>query len=131
MGQNTDTLKQAYEAYGSGDLDGAFDNATDDFVWEGPNAEELPGGGRHEGRDAAKQMAAQIPERWDDFSVAPDEWIEDGDTVIVLGHSEGTPQGGGDRMKVPFVHVWRFEDGRQKRVQILTDTKVVADALGL
>jgi ketosteroid isomerase-like protein len=131
MAGNVDTLKRAYQAYSQGDLDGAFENATDDFRWEGPNADELPGGGTHEGKDATKQMAAKIPEAWDDFSVEPDEWIESGDTVIVLGHSSGTPKGG-DRVKVPFVHVWRYNDeGKATRVQILTDTKVVADAMGV
>ena len=131
MAGNVDNAKRAYEAYGRGDLDGAFENATDDFRWEGAGSDELPGGGTHEGKDDVKQMAARIPESWDDFSVTPDEWIESGDTVIVLGHSEGTPKGGGDRVKVPFVHVWRYDGDKTTRVQILTDTKTVADALGV
>jgi hypothetical protein len=30
---------------------------------------------------------------------------------------------------VPFVHVWRFEGDKAKRVQTLTDTAVIAEAL--
>jgi hypothetical protein len=32
-------------------------------------------------------------------------------------------------VKVPYVHVWRFEGDKLKRVQALTDTAVIAEAL--
>jgi len=50
--------------------------------------------------------------------------------VIVLGHTSGTARSTGTGFKVPFVHVWRFDNGAPTRVQTLTDTAVIADALG-
>src|SRR3712207_9133873 len=52
------------------------------------------------------------------ISVTPDEFIEDGDTVVTLGHTEASK--GGKDAKLPFVHIWRFEGGKVKRAQILT-----------
>ena len=131
MGQNLDTIKQGYQRYGEGDVDGAAEAWTDDIRWEGSNSTDLPGGGVHEGKDAVKQALQDIPNHWDEFSVQPDEWIEDGETVVVLGHNTGTPKGGGSQVKVPFVHIWRFQDGKASRVQLLTDTLEVARALGI
>ncbi len=129
MAGNVDTLKQGYEAYGQGDLDGALENWADDAVWEGPNSEELPGGGTADGKDAIKQTLGRIPEFWESFTVSPDEFVEDGDTVVVLGHTEAST--GGNDIKVPFVHVWRFDDeGKANRVQTLTDTAAIAEAMG-
>jgi hypothetical protein len=47
--------------------------------------------------------------------------------VVVLGHSHIGK--GGRKEQVPFVHVWRFDEGKVERVQILTDTAVAAEVL--
>ena len=56
--------------------------------------------------------------------------IESGDTVVVLSHSEATGKDTGKDVKLPWVHVWRFSDGKVTEVQALTDTALAADALG-
>ena len=131
MSENTDALRKGYEAYNSGDVDALGELWADDIRWEGPNARELPGGGVHEGRDAVLGMLGEIGEAWESFSVTPDEWFEESETVVVLGHSEGRTKEGGQEVKLPFVHVWRMSGGKVKEAQTLTDTKVVADALGV
>jgi ketosteroid isomerase-like protein len=37
MGENADRLKRGFEAFGSGDLDGASEDWSDDIRWEGTN----------------------------------------------------------------------------------------------
>jgi hypothetical protein len=54
--------------------------------------------------------------------------IEADNTVVVLGHTEAKTKDGND-LKVPFVHVWRMEDAKVKRGQLLTDTSVILEAL--
>jgi hypothetical protein len=49
MAGKSDALKTRYERFSRGDLEGALDLWSDDFVWEGANASDLPGSGRHEG----------------------------------------------------------------------------------
>ena len=127
MGQNTDTLKRGYEAFGNGDLEGAMENFHDDIRWEGSGSTRIPGNGVHEGKEAAAGAIQETVQAYDQFTVSPDEFIEDGDTVVVLGHGEVAKDG--RSAKIPFVHVWRFEDGKAKRAQILTDTAVAAEVL--
>ena len=131
MAGNVDVLKQGYEAYGSGDLDAALESWADDARWEGPNSEELPGGGTAEGKDAIKETLSKIAEVWESFSVTPDEYFEKGDDVVVLGHSEATSKETGNSVKQPFVHVVRMEGGKVKRIQLLADTYQTAQALGV
>ena len=125
MGQNTDTLKKGYEAFGNGDLDGALENFADDIRWEGSGSTKLPGNGVHEGKDAVRQSFIDTVSAFDKFTVEPDEFIEDGDTVVALGHGEVSK--GGRSEKLPFVHIWRFEGGKVKRAQVLTDTAVAVE----
>ena len=129
MGQNTDALKQGYEAYGRGDLETAMESWHDDIRWEGSNSDRLPGSGVHEGKQAIAGALQETVSAYDEFTVHPDEFIEDGDTVVTLGHSH--LKKGDQDTEVPFVHIWRFEDGKAKRVQLLTDTAVAAEVAGV
>jgi hypothetical protein len=127
---NVDTLKQGYGAFAQGDLDGATANFADDIRWENPEAPQLPNSGVTEGRDAVKQLFARLAEYWESFSITPDEFHESGDTVIVLSHAEAKAKETGKEVTLPWVHIWRFRDGKATEVQALTDTALAADALG-
>jgi uncharacterized protein len=130
MAGKSDALKERYERFSQGDLERALDLWTDDFVWEGANASDLPGAGRHEGRQAAIEVLQQTVGAWDRFELSPDEFVEQGDTVVVLGH---TDVGKGERSaRLPFVHIWRYRgDEEICRLQILTDTLESARVLGI
>jgi ketosteroid isomerase-like protein len=127
---NTDTLKRGYEAFGRGDLDGATQDFADDIRWENPEAPQMPNNGVTEGRDAVKQLFGELPNYWASFNLVPDEFIESGETVVVLSHSESKSKETGKEVKLPWVHVWRFRDGKASEVQALTDTALAGDALG-
>jgi ketosteroid isomerase-like protein len=75
-------------------------------------------------------LLAGMRERWEDLTWTPDEFVSEGGTIVVLGHMEGRAKSTGTQVKVPFVHVWRMSGGVVTRGQALTDTAVVADALG-
>ena len=128
MSENTDVLKQGYDAFNSGDLEGVAEVFAEDVRWEGTNDDRVPGAGTYDGRDDAVKALGEAAQAWDSLQSSPDEFIEEGDTVVVLGHTEGSA--GGNDIKVPFVHVWRMEGGKIRRGQLLTDTAVVVDALG-
>jgi uncharacterized protein len=127
---NIDTLKQGYEAFGRGDLDAASENFSDEIRWENPEAPQVPNNGVTEGKDAVIALFAQLGDNWSSFEIVPDEFIESGETVVVLSHGNATAKETGKEVKLPWVHVWRFRDGKATEVQALTDTALAADALG-
>ncbi len=129
MADNLDVLKKGYEDFSRGDIQAATEVWADDFVWQGSNSTELPGGGEHTGKEAALEVLQRAVGAWDEFSLTPDEFIEDSETVVVLGHTD--VKKGGQSAQLPVVHVWRFEGGKAKRLQILTDTFVAARMLGV
>ncbi len=129
MGANADTMKAGYDAFARGDMDAVMAVWNDDIVWEGPNAEELPGGGTHRGKKAVAAMLGRIADNWDDFDAPADEYHEDGETVVVLGHLDARAKSTGTEVKAPYVQVWRMRDGKASRVLTLTDTAVLLTAL--
>jgi ketosteroid isomerase-like protein len=130
MAGKTEALRERYERFGRGDIEGALDLWSDDFVWEGSNSPDLPGSGTHEGKQAAMQVLQQAVGAWDRFELTPDEFIEQGDTVVVLGHTDLAKGDRSDRL--PVVHIWRFRgDDEICRFQFLTDTLASARMLGI
>lgn len=128
MAGNVDILKQGYEDFSKGDVDAALEPWADDFVWDGGET-DLPGGGVHEGKDEARRALEEAVGPWDKFELKIDE-IHEGDdgTVFALGHTDMAKDG--NEASLPVVHVWRFEGGQPKRLQILTDTYTSAKLLG-
>jgi ketosteroid isomerase-like protein len=109
-------------------MDAVMESWSDDIRWEGSTDERIPGGGKHDGKEDTSQVFGRIRENFETFSAPGDEFLEEDNTVVVLGHQEGKTKGGKD-FKVPFVHIWRMENGEAKRAQLLTDTAVIVEAL--
>jgi uncharacterized protein len=129
MAGKKDALRDRYQRFSEGDLENALDFWTDDFVWEGASDDDLPGSGRHEGKQAAIQVLQEAVGAWDKFVLSADEFVEDGDTVVVLGHTDLEKEGRSGRL--PVVHIWRFRGEEVCRLQILTDTRQSARILGV
>jgi uncharacterized protein len=124
---NVDTARSAYEAFGRGDLAALQEDFAEDAVWV--TSDELPLGGETRGRDAIMANFAQIPNYWTSFSVEPSEFIDGGDTVVVLG----TQRAGNDNgsFESPFAHVMKFDaDGKVVRGEFFADSAKAAKVLG-
>ena len=128
MAGRTDQLRERYQQFSDGDLEAALQDWADDFVWQGSNSTDLPGGGEHRGKDEAIKVLQEAVGAWDSFELSADEFYEEGDTVVVLGHTD--VKKGDQTAQVPVVHIWRWEGDQVKRLQILTDTHQTAQLLG-
>jgi ketosteroid isomerase-like protein len=127
---NVDTIKAAWDAFQRGDPEGVLESYADDARWDGWNSKDLPGGGRFEGKQEIGRMLGHWgPDNFEEFRATPDEFHEDGDVVIVLGHAEGRTKAGGS-FTAPFVHVNRLRGGNVVEVLALTDTALLRDAMG-
>jgi len=136
-----DALRERYERFSRGDLEGALDLWTDDFVWEGTldlltedsyrsDSFALPGSERHEGKQAAIEALQRWLSAWDSFEITPDDFVENGHTVLMLGHTRVVKDE--QARTLPALHICSFrDDGRQDGVRILTDTRVSAELLGI
>ena len=56
MAGHVDQMRSRYEEFNRGDIEGATQDWADDFVWQGSNSTDLPGGGEHTGKDQALQV---------------------------------------------------------------------------
>jgi len=130
MGENVEVLRGAYEAFGRGDMEAVTATWETDIEFVGPNSSRMQEAGPHRGTEEVARLFGGMRERWEGLLLSPDEFVEQGETVVVLGHMEGRAKATGRDVKVPFVHVWRMREGKVRRGQALTDTALVGEALG-
>ena len=126
---NVQVAARSYDAFARGDLDAVLADMHDEIVWH--QAQGLPHGGVYHGIDEVRRNVFDPLDRdwWDEFVVTPEEFVEDGDTVVVLGTYRGVARGTGRRLDVPFVHVWTFADGLAVRFRQFLDTAGWNEAL--
>ncbi len=128
MADKTNALRERYQRFSERDLERVLDIWTDDFVWDGAGS-DLPGSGQYEGKQAAIEVLQQVVGAWDKFELSADEFIEQSDTVVVLGHTDVAK---GERSaRLPVVHIWRYRGEEICRLQVLTDTLESARILGI
>jgi ketosteroid isomerase-like protein len=127
---NVDAVRRAYEAFARGDMDAVVADMEPDIEWH--QAQGLPHGGLYRGLDAVREaIFGPLGEAWwDEFSAEPDELLEAGDEVVVLGRYHGRSKETGRTLDVPFVHVWSFRNGRAWRFRQFLDTAGWNEALG-
>jgi uncharacterized protein len=66
---------------------------------------------------------------WEAFTMTPEEWLDAGNHVVLLGTYTGTHRHTGREVRAQFAHVWSVRGGRVARFQQYTDTKQFADVV--
>ena len=120
---------RSYEAFARGDMDAVLADMHVDVEWH--QAQGLAHGGVYHGIYEVRHSVFDPLDRdwWDEFVVTPEEYIDAGSDVVVLGRYRGNARESGKRLDVPFVHVWTFDDGLVVRFRQFLDTAGWVEAL--
>jgi ketosteroid isomerase-like protein len=73
----------------------------------------------------------RLGEIGDHFSVVPEQYVADGDTVVALGRLTWKHKGTGAPASVKMAQVWTFRDGKATTFRQHTDTARVRELSGL
>src|SRR5262249_25957688 len=124
-----DLVKRSYVAFARDDLDGVLADMSPDIVWH--QAQGLPHGGVYHGRDEVRRnIFDPLDEQWwEEFTADPDEFLDAGGEVVVIGRYKGIAKNTAKKLDVPFVHVWTVEDGKCVRFRQFLDTAGWVEAL--
>jgi uncharacterized protein len=120
---------RSYEAFARGDMDAVLADMHPDIEWH--QAQGLAHGGTYRGIDEVRREVFDPLDRdwWDEFVVTPEQFLDAGADVVVLGRYRGVARGTAKSLDVPFVHVWTFEDGLVTRFRQFLDTAGWVEAL--
>lgn len=129
--ENIALVRAIYDAFAAGDVAGVLGRMSPQIVWN--EAENFPyaDGNPYRGPEAvAGGVFARCIGEWDGFAVAPEEFLDAGNTVVVLGRYQGVNKASGRAMNPQLVHVWRIAGGQVAAFQQYADTLAVARAAG-
>jgi ketosteroid isomerase-like protein len=121
---NLETVQDIYAAFGAGDIPGILSKLADDVDWEyGSTSTDVPWLQHRRGRDAVGGFFEALV-ALDFHSFVPKEFLESGDTVVVLLDVELTVKATSTRLsEEDETHIWRFgADGKVARFKHLVDS---------
>jgi ketosteroid isomerase-like protein len=117
--QNVDALKRGYDSVGQGDLDAMFDFVDPDVVVR--DRPESPDPRTYHGYEGAREALAASDETFAGFELEPEEFIGEGDYVIVVLRMRGTGRGSGVKVEERIAHQWKVRDGKAVELQVYSD----------
>jgi uncharacterized protein len=122
-------VRRSYESFARHDLDAVVADMDSEIEWQ--QAQGLPHGGTYHGLAEVRRNVFDPLDRdwWDEFAADPEEFVDGGDQVVVLGRYRGVAKRTGKRLDVPFVHVWTLRDGRAVLFRQFLDTAGWNEAL--
>jgi uncharacterized protein len=125
---NLNAVKAIYEAFAKGNIPAVLEALSRDIAWT--EAEGFPYGGTYHGPSAVLTgVFMRLGTEWEGFASVPDEFIDGGDTVVVLGKYSGKYKATGKSVQANFAHVWKMQDGKAAQFIQYVDTLLVHRAV--
>ena len=103
--EDIDYIREGYRRFADGDPT-FLDRFTSDATLVFP--ETLPKGGTYASPWEALEYFNNVGERFDNPRPEPEEFIRDGDRLVVLGQFHGRSRATGDQVAIRFAHVYRL-----------------------
>lgn len=122
-----DALRRIYTAIQRGDTEELSRSVAHDVEWILP--ETVPWGGTRHGHLGVETVGEIFQEHVDGLWADPDDFLEAGDRIVVLGRISGRGRESGRDFEVRFAHVWAFDDGAPVRFRGYFDTAPIMAAL--
>src|SRR5688500_13286634 len=112
--QNTEIVRQAYAAFGSGDVPALLDLLDDDIEWHAVigAAPHVPTAGQRYGKPAVAEFFRILSQTVEFSRFEPREYIAQGDEVVVLGSYEGRSKATGRTFAEEWAMVDTFRNGK-------------------
>ncbi len=125
--EDIERLRGIYSAMSGRDADRLAESVAHDIEWTLPEA--LPWGGTHHGPDGIQALVEIFTEHVEGSWAEPDDFLDAGDRIVVLGRLRGTVRASGEEYEVPFAHVWGLSDGVPSSFRGYLDTTPIVSAL--
>jgi uncharacterized protein len=125
---DVESLLRIYHALSRWDVDELVSDLAHDIELSLPDT--LPWGGTHHGHEGVRAFASISQDHLDGRWADPDDFLDAGDRMVVLGRMRGRAKASGREYEVEFVHVWTMTDGVASRLRAYFDTAPIMAALG-
>jgi uncharacterized protein len=117
------TIQAGYAAFANNDPSVLFGAMAPDIHWHQAEGNPLADRSPYVGAQAVGEgVFGRLVAAIDNFTVAPDRFVDGGDDVVVCGRYDGTMKHSGAKLDAQFCHVFRFEGDRIVSFHQYTDS---------
>jgi uncharacterized protein len=121
-------VRRIYDALSQWNVDELAKNVTHDFELILPGT--VPWGGTRHGQDGVEAFATIFRDYVEGQWADPDDFIDGGDLIVVMGRLRGRGRATGKEFEEHFAHVWTLTEGMPSRCRSYFDTAPIMVALG-
>jgi ketosteroid isomerase-like protein len=118
------TVEKMFAAFGSGDLEKFGETVSEDTLWIYHGTKEIPKG-KFEGKDGATAFLRNILTQTEMLSFEPQQFICEGNMVVVLGQEHQRIKSSGKELKQKWVQVYTVENNLITRMEEFAASEVV------
>jgi uncharacterized protein len=128
--ENVTIVRQAFDAYLRGDIEGVLRLCAEDIVIT--QAAEVPGvPPQQRGHQGVLEAFGLWPEQWDDFQIEIERIVADpGDHVVVATRQSGRGKQSGVEVEAHFTFLFTLRDGKIAEWRIFVHEAQAFAALG-
>lgn len=126
--KNLEVIQELYRAFGEKDYNAFLKICTPDLEWI--QNEGFPQGATYRGAQAVIEGVFKSNDaRWEKFSFQIDQYLDAGDSVIVIGAYVGHHRESHKLLHAPAAHVYELTHGKVCRFRMFADTKLIWNAM--
>ena len=127
--QDVETMRRAYDAFNRSDVPAVLQAFDDSIEWYEPGGGNAPGGSFRGPQNVASDVFASVPENFEEFKAEPQDFIDAGDDLVVVGRFRGRSKSG-QQLDTPFAHVWKMRNGKAQAFHNYVETESWTKAWG-
>ena len=127
--ENIQLTQQIFTAFQEGDVPFLLNILAEDVEWYVAGAREhIPLAGTYHGRKQVAQVFQTVGKFLQLQQFQPQEFVAQGDRVVVFGHALGCIQPTNHTVEYDWVHLYTLYDGKLKKFSEYLDTAAIAAA---
>jgi hypothetical protein len=128
--ENVELVREFLGLFAAGDRRSWRQYFAPEAVWD-TSQSQLPAAGVYRGHEGVEQFFADWLAIWDDYAMENDEFIDAGDSVVVVFRQRGRGKGSGVRAERTFFGVYDLEAGKVTRFRQYESREAALEAVGL
>jgi uncharacterized protein len=114
-------IRRAIEAFNTGDVEQMLGLADPELEWRPAFGAATDGATAYHGHAGFRVYWRGTQDIWDHFHFEPEQFIDDGTSIVVVGRGSGRAKGSGIEIDQPFAMLWKVRDGKTVFGQTFTD----------
>jgi ketosteroid isomerase-like protein len=127
---NVELIRTAFERWNAGDRGAPLELIDPDVEIRTAISEAFKGE-PFRGHEGAREWLAALDENFETWNLVADEFLERGETIVVLGHIRARGRGSGVELDQDVGWVFQIRDGKMLRLHTFLDREEALAAAGM